>query len=99
MWEQFIEDWEKAKAEAKAEVAAMKYKGIVTYQANDGRCVYECNGFDKVADATKWIADRFAYLMLHWADIDENGIIVWGEVTNVTNGISYSDGYELHCGC
>lgn len=96
MWEQFIVDWEKAKAEAKAEVAAMKYKGIVTYKADGGRCVYERDGFDNVVDATKWIADRFTYLMLHWADIDENGIIVWGEVTD---GKSFSDGYELHCGC
>ena len=95
MWEQFIEDWEKAKAE----VAAMKYKCIVTYEADGGRLVFERDGFDNVADATKWISDRFTYLMLHWADIDENGIIVWGEVTDGTNGISYSDGYELHCGC
>lgn len=90
MWEQFIVDW------ARAEVAAMKYKCIITYKANGGRLVHERDGFDNVADATKWIAERITYLMLHWADIDENGIIVWGEVTD---GKSFSDGYELHCGC
>lgn len=92
MWEQFIEDWENAKTEG----ITMKYKGVVTYRVDGGKCVYERGGFDNVVDATKWITDRFAHLMIHWADINENGFIVWGEVTDEE---SYSDGYELHCGC
>lgn len=79
----------------------MTYKGLVSYKIENEKYTHEHGGFDSVTDATNWVANRLTYFMLHWGEIDENGLIVYAEVCDEgeENSIGFTDMYELRCGC
>ena len=79
----------------------MTYKGYVSYEIENEKHTHERGGFETVADATNWVANGLTYFMLHWGEIDENGLVIWAEVCDEgeENSIRFSDGYELRCGC
>lgn len=52
-------------------------------------------GFSTVEDATEWLSKKIGYFMLHWAEIDPNGLSI---VAEVYDGITFSDLYTLKCG-
>lgn len=83
----------------------MTYKGYVSYLSDYGKWgheqwSHEQGGFDSIEDATKWVADTFANLMLNWAMIDKNGIVVHGEVCDEgeEDSIGFTNMYDLRCG-
>lgn len=76
----------------------MTYKGCVSYKNSCGhKYTCECSGFETVEDATMWVGEQFAHLMLNWGEIDEEGIVVNAEVCDENGG--FSDLYTLRCGC
>lgn len=59
--------------------------------------LYTFEGFNSYDDAIKWVSKKFFQLMTHWADIDENGIVIFGEVYD-ENEEHFSELHELRCG-
>lgn len=73
------------------------YDVYLNYSSSDLKVhTVEYRGFDNVEDATKCLSERFAYLMLYWAGINENGLEIYGEVSNADD--TFFDRYHLRCG-
>ncbi len=78
----------------------MTYMAGVYYDSNGASMHYEKYGFNTVKEATGWLHNTLKLFMLNWATIDENGIIVRGEVhDDADDEYTFSDLYELRCGC
>lgn len=73
------------------------YDAKIAYVAANGNAtIISEEDFATVEKATKWVSDNLCKIMLDWAEINPNGLIVCGEVYN--DEIGFSDLYELKCG-
>lgn len=78
----------------------------ISYRCNNHDVVtIEHAGFSSVKDATSWMLEKVGYLVLHWGEIDENGLEIHAEVLGTHHNGSecefpfFSDVYEFRCGC
>lgn len=80
------------------------FKSIITYKSNNGDVIkIEHDGFNNVKDATRWMWEKVGYFVLHWGEINENGMIVYADVcTDMASCNSefccFCDSYEIRCG-
>lgn len=73
------------------------YDAKVVYAISDGNAIIITKGnFTTVEKATKWVSDNLSKIMMRWAEINPNGLIISGEVYNDDD--AFSDLYELKCG-
>lgn len=80
------------------------FMSIVTYKSSNGDNVrIEHKGFGSVKDATSWMLEKVGYIVLHWGEIDENGLEINAEVCDEGGFDSFdfpffSDCYNIRCG-
>lgn len=75
------------------------YDARIFYPDTDNKdCTINREGFASVKEATAWLAQKLSWIMMHWAEINPNGVTVTAEVFNDEEGIWFSDLYELKCG-
>lgn len=75
----------------------MLYNAYAKCATNDAELYYKKENFKDVNEATDWLTRKFAWFMRNWALIDENGIVVFGEVCDKDEE-HFSDMYEIKCG-
>lgn len=73
------------------------YVASVSYPIDGGSCVYRRDDFIDVRSATLWALERIDYLVLHWADIDDNGFKITATVESDDG--DFCDRYEIKCCC
>lgn len=75
-----------------------EYVSIITYKSGNGDDVtIEHRGFNSVKEATSWMLEKVGYLVLHWGEINENGLKITAEV--FSDSFGFSDTYDIRCGC
>lgn len=73
------------------------YNVRISYMdTDDNLCYFMNEGFNAVKDATEWVSDKLGRIMMHWGEVNPNGLIVNAEIFNDEG--SFSDLYELKCG-